>query len=170
MITGMSDDMRARAALAVAQEYLRAVEAKEIDGVARTLATDVRQLFMHSKRGTGGFCVADVKGKREVLAYTTGLIAKFTPLVWRAKQWTVADDGSHVVFTGTGDMVVERTGKPYRNSYVTRFDVVDGTIVRMVEYGDAFLYAGLGIKPNAAEFRSLLRALGRMVTFRWSPA
>ncbi|WP_435109859.1 hypothetical protein [Nocardiopsis synnemataformans] len=34
--------------LDIAQEFIRAVEAKDIEAVARTLADDARQLFMHA--------------------------------------------------------------------------------------------------------------------------
>ncbi|QFZ18411.1 nuclear transport factor 2 family protein [Saccharothrix syringae] len=162
------------AALEPAREFVRAVEAKDLDAVAATLAPDVRQLFVHSRRtrtpdgvadviaGRGkGICVADLRGRAEVLAYTGALFDKFTPLAWRDHGWTASARG--IFFCGKGDMVVARTGKPYRNSYVTRFDVEGGGIVRMVEHADAFLYAGLRVRPNGVEFRALLRAVGRLL-------
>ncbi|GAA0975783.1 nuclear transport factor 2 family protein [Nocardiopsis tropica] len=167
--------------LAVAQEFIRAVEAKDIDAVARTLAGEARQLFMHAGGATTpqgvadivagrkrGVCVADVKGRSEVLAYTGALFDKFSPLRWRDHRWVVSPGGSELFFHGVGDMVVARTGQPYRNTYVTRFDVEDGRIVLMAEYGNALMYAGLGVRPNGAEFRSLLRAVGRMLSPRLS--
>lgn len=171
-----------RSRLGIAQEFIRAVEAKDIEAVNRTLADDARQLFMHvaggattPERVTGiivgrrrGICVADVQGKSEVLAYTSGIFDKFTPLLWRDHAWRVSPDGSEVFFHGIGDMVVARTGRPYRNTYVTRFDIENGRIVLMAEYGNALMYAGLGVRPNRAEFRSLLRAVGRMLSPRLS--
>ncbi|MFJ3404459.1 nuclear transport factor 2 family protein [Promicromonospora sp. NPDC090134] len=164
-----------RSTLETAREFIRAVEAKDIEAVADTLRDDVEQLFMHSNavisdQGVAelvagrrrGFCVADVSGREEVLGYTRGIFDKFEPLVWRNHRWTVNPDGREVFFLGTGDMVVARTGVPYRNTYLTRFDVTDGKIVRMAEYGNAMMYARLGVRPNRAEFRSLLRAVGRM--------
>jgi ketosteroid isomerase-like protein len=161
-----------RSALETAKEFIRAVEAKDIDAVEDTLRDDAEQLFMHSNAVTTdqgvadlvagrrrGLCVADVSGREEVLGYTRGIFDKFDPLIWRNHRWT---DGRDVFFFGTGDMVVARTGAPYRNTYLTRFDVTDGKIVRMAEYGDVMMYARLGVRPNRAEFRSLLRAVGRM--------
>jgi ketosteroid isomerase-like protein len=174
----MSNAPRAEAqsALAIAQEFIRSVEAKDLDAVARTLAPDARQLFMHTRRtktadgvaaiiaGTKkALCVADVVGKDEILAYTKALLDKFTPLVWRDHEWTESKNGQQVFFQGSGDMVVARTGKKYRNNYVTRFDIEGGKIVRMAEYADAFMYAGLRIRPNGAEFRALLRAVKRLI-------
>lgn len=159
--------------LDLAKGFVRAVEAKDLRAVAATLAADARQLFMHTgatKTADGvenvisgrskGFCVAELKGEAEVLAYTTALFGKFTPLVWRDHEWTVTGHG--IFFHGKGDMIVARTGESYRNSYVTRFDVENGKIIRMAEYADAFLYAGLRVRPNGAEFRALLRAVGRV--------
>ncbi|MEU6130822.1 nuclear transport factor 2 family protein [Saccharopolyspora sp. NPDC047091] len=161
------------AALDVARELVRAVEAKDLDAVARTLAAAVRQLFLHSRKTTtpeevaeivagrgGRCCVADVAGRDEVPAYTRGLFAEFAPLRWRDHGWETTPDGA-VFFRGKGDMVVARTGKPYRNAYVGRFEAADGRIVRMAEHGDVFRYAGLRVPPNGAEFRALLRAIGR---------
>ncbi|WP_189221387.1 nuclear transport factor 2 family protein [Saccharothrix coeruleofusca] len=177
-MTGSTPTAGPEAALGLARDFIDAIQAKDLDAVAATLATDARQLFMHStatRSGEGvadiiagrrkGFCVADVKGKEEILAYTEALFAKFTPLLWRDHEWTVSASGE-VFFSGKGDMVVARTGKPYRNSYLTRFDVHDGKIVRMAEYGDVLMYARLGVRPNGAEFRALLRAVGRL----FSPA
>ncbi|WP_067905206.1 nuclear transport factor 2 family protein [Nocardia vaccinii] len=165
------------AALELARDFIDALHAKDLDAVAATLAADARQLFMHSPRTKTaddvvdiiggrrkGFCVADVKGKAEILAYTKALFDKFTPLVWRDHEWTVSGRGNEVFFGGRGDMVVARTGKPYRNSYVTRFDIENGKIVRIAEYADAMQYAALRVRPNGAEFRGLLRAVGRMVS------
>jgi ketosteroid isomerase-like protein len=164
-----------RSTLETAQEFIRAVEAKDIDAVEDTLRDDADQLFMHSNAVTSeqgvadiiagrrqGFCVADVSGRDEVLGYHRGIFDKFDPLVWRNHRWTVSPDGRDVYFFGTGDMVVARTGAPYRNTYLTRFDVSDGKIVRMAEYGNVMMYARLGVRPNRAEFRSLLRAVRRM--------
>ncbi|WP_106246557.1 nuclear transport factor 2 family protein [Allonocardiopsis opalescens] len=169
-----------RTGLAIAQEFIRAVEAKDIEAVARTLAGDARQLFMHAQGATApdgvadiiagrtrGVCVADVKGKSEVLAYTSALFDKFAPLRWRDHAWRVSP-GGELFFHGVGDMAVARTGRPYRNTYVTRFDIDNGRIVLMAEYGNALMYAGLGVRPNGAEFRALLRAVGRMLSPRLS--
>ena len=166
-----------RTALETAQEFIRAVEAKDFDAVQATLSPHARQLFMHSGRATTeagvadliadrakGFCVAGVDGRDEIMAYTEALFRKFTPLIWRDHSWTISQTNGAVYFFGRGDMLVTSNRKPYRNTYVTRFDVESGRIVKMAEYANAFQYAGLGVRPNGAELRALLRAVGRMVT------
>ncbi|WP_460755907.1 hypothetical protein [Myceligenerans cantabricum] len=80
-----------RSTLETGKEFIRAVEAKDIDAVARTLGDEVEQLFMHSSgvtRAEGvtgivagrrrGFCVADVRGRGEVLGYTRGIFDMWT--------------------------------------------------------------------------------------------
>ena len=97
------------------------------------------------------------------MAYTQALFRKLTPLIWRDHSWTVSEINGAVYFFGRGDMLVTTNRKPYRNTYATRFDVDDGRIVKMAEYANAFHYAGLGVRPNGAEFRALLRAVWRMI-------
>lgn len=169
-----TDTTAAQSAVQVAQEFIRAVEAKDRDAVRATLDPQVRQLFMHTRATVSpdgaadiiagrrrAVCVADMNGQKDVLAYTEALFEKFTPLVWRDHKWSVSRNGE-VFFHGRGDMAVTRTGKTYRNSYVTRFDVLDGKIILIAEYADALLYAGLRVRPNGVEFRGLLRAIGRI--------
>ena len=117
----------ATTAMQTAREFIRAVQAKDIDAVTATLREDAEQLFMHTRAVTkpggadaiiagrrGGFCAADVRGRDEVLAYTRGIMDKFEPLVWRDHQWTPTPNPDEVFFFATGDMVVARTGQPYR--------------------------------------------------------
>ncbi|AXX30711.1 hypothetical protein APASM_3346 [Actinosynnema pretiosum subsp. pretiosum] len=171
-LTGPALTAGARTALDLARRFVHAVEAKDLGAVSDVLAPDVRQLFAQSGRASTpdgiaelisrrakGFRVAHLKGLDEVLAYTGGIFAKFDPLVWRDHRWHAAEGGGAAHFAARGDMVVARTGEPYRNDYVIRFEVVDGRIARMTEHGDALRYAGLGVRPNAAEFRALLRDL-----------
>lgn len=164
-------------ALDLAQRYIATVEEGDLDAVAATLSDDVVQFFMHSSRTTTAkgvaqieagdhgraFNIAEFRDKTEVLAYTKVLIAKFDPLVWRDHVWNEADGA--VWFHGKGDMVTTRSGRAYRNEYVTRFDVKNGKIVRLVEYADGTRYLALRIPPSRAEARALVRALGNLRPF-----
>lgn len=82
-MTESTSGVESEAALKLVQDFIEAVHVKDLDAVAATLAADARQLFMHSGRTTTsagvmdiiagrrkGFCVADVQGKGEILAYT----------------------------------------------------------------------------------------------------
>lgn len=165
--------------LRLAQDYIRSVETKDLAGVSATLAENVQQIFMHTskvKHPTGvaelkshsarhGICVALFKGKTEVVEYTSGLMDNFSRLVWVDTSWTASPDGESIFFYGMGDMITAKSGKPYRNFYVTKFEIENGKIATMIENGDATLYAKLWIRPNRWQLRALGRALVHMLPF-----
>ena len=167
------------ASLEVAQAFIRAIEGKDFDAAEVTLAPTAKQFFMHTRRtktpegaaaianGTNdrAIAVAVFEDKAEVLAYTRGLLARFEPLIWRNHIWTVSSDGRRVFFQGAGDMITTRGHRPYRNNYVTRFDIENNLITRMLEYADASLFLGLRLVPSPAERRAFLHAFRRLLTF-----
>ena len=168
-----------QAALEVAQAFIRAIEGKNFDAAAETLAPTAKQFFMHTRRtktpygsaaiadGTNdrAIAVAVFEDKAEVLAYTRGLLVRFEPLIWRNHIWTVSSDGRRVFFQGAGDMVTTRGHRPYRNNYVTRFDIENNQITRMLEYADATLFMSLRLVPSPAERRAFLHAFRRLLPF-----
>jgi ketosteroid isomerase-like protein len=167
------------AALRLAQAYVRSVEAKDLAAVASVLADDARQIFMHSSKvrkpkgmaeikagDKHGFCVASLLGKDEILGYTEGLIKNFGRLIWVDQEWTSSDNGEAVLFSATGDMVTAKSGKAYRNGYVMQFSVERDRITRIIEFGDAFLYARLLIPPSKVQLRAFRRAFARFIPFR----
>ena len=125
-------------ALDLAQRYIATVEEGDLGAVAATLSDDVVQFFMHSRRTT------TAKGVAQIEAGDHG------------RAFNIAE------FHGKGDMVTTRSGRAYRNEYVTRFNVKDGKIVRLVEYADGTRYIALRIPPSRAEARALVRALGNL--------
>jgi ketosteroid isomerase-like protein len=160
--------------LALCQRYIECVESKDLYGVDKTLAEDTRQIFRHTKHVTEpdmfdqvssgelkGVVVAVLRGKSEVLAYTKGLMSNFREIKWIDTEWKTSGSGKEVYFSGKGDMITEKSGKPYQNTYVTRFDLYQGRIIEINEIGNAMLYMGLGIAPNAAQIRAFGRALLR---------
>jgi ketosteroid isomerase-like protein len=168
-----------QASLELAQSFIRAIEGKDFESAASTLAPTAQQFFMHTRRtktpegsaaiadGTNdrALAVAVFEDKSEVLAYTRGLLARFDPLIWRNHLWTVSADARTVFFRGSGDMVTTGAHRAYRNDYVTRFDIVGGAIVRMLEYADATLFVGLRIAPSPPERRAFLHAFRRLLSF-----
>lgn len=88
--------------LALAQEFIRAVESKNSGAVAATLAADAQQFFMHTKRtktkesrndvisgqNRKAFCVALLENREEILAYTK---AARTYRVTRCNRATVGE-------------------------------------------------------------------------------
>jgi ketosteroid isomerase-like protein len=161
-------------ALTLCQRYIECVENKDLQGVEQTLADDVRQIFRHTKHVTDpgmfdqvssgkrkGTIVAVMNGRKEVLAYTKGLMSNFRRIKWVGTEWKVSKSGKEVYLFGKGDMITEQSGKPYRNVYVTRFDLHEDRISEINEVGNAMLYMGLGIAPNATQARAFGRALLR---------
>ena len=161
-------------ALALCQKYIHDVESKDLHGVEETLDGNARQVFRHtaqvkkasmfaevSSGKLSGTVIAVLKSKPEVLAYTKGLMENFQKIKWIDTKWEVSTSGCEVYFSGRGDMITAKSGKPYRNVYVTRFDVHQDRIIEINEIGDATLYMRLGIPPNAAQLRAFGYALLR---------
>lgn len=147
---------KAMGALAVAQNYVRCIETGDLDGIARSLADEVEQIFPISSRETGdpeGIFV----GKAAVLDYTYGLFRKFSGLRWPEPDWSESADQKRAFLEARGDATVVHSGVKYSNVYITRFDVEDGLIVRIAEYANATLYISLGIEPTATEIEAVRR-------------
>ncbi|WP_329088103.1 MULTISPECIES: nuclear transport factor 2 family protein [unclassified Streptosporangium] len=144
-------------ALVIAQTYVRAVESKNRDGVAATLADTVRHIFPISY-GPVEHPQAVFEGKDEVLAYIDSLFNKFSSMRWPAPDWTVSADGSRAFLEGKGDGVVAHSRSPYRNTYMIRFDLENGLIVRVTEYANSEYYVAQNIPPVEVEIRAAERA------------
>jgi ketosteroid isomerase-like protein len=144
-------------ALEVAQTYIRAVESKDRDAVAATLADTVRHIFPISYEPVG-HPQAVFEGKDEVLAYIDSLFRKFTSMRWPAPDWSASADGRRAFLEGKGDGVVAHSQAPYRNTYLMRFDVEHGRIVQVTEYANAAYYVSLQIPPAEVEVRAVERA------------
>jgi ketosteroid isomerase-like protein len=145
-------------ALAVAQRYIGFVEARDKVSIAHLLDDNVRQIFPMAAGGYEGL-QAVFEGKDEVLQYTYGLFEKFSLLAWPKPDWTGSDDGTRAFLQAKGDAIVAHSKAHYRNTYVVRFDVLDGRIVQMTEYANADLYMALGIEPREGEIRAVERAM-----------
>ncbi len=142
--------------LKLVQGFVHAIEVRDRATIERSLADDARQIFPMAGGGWTGLA-AVFEGKSEVLDYTFGLFDNFSSLVWTHKDWTVSADGSRVFMQAKSEAVVAYSQKPYRNTYVTRFDVADGKITRVVEYAISALFEATGIVPG----ETMMRAIGR---------
>lgn len=146
-------------ALETAQAYISYIEAGDRDGIARSLAEDVEQVFPISSDATGE-PQGIFSGKQEVLEYTYGLFRKFSGLRWPDPEWTASADGKRAFLEGRGDATVVHSNAHYSNVYVTRFDVEDGLIVHIAEYANATLYTSLGVEPSEVEIKAVQRVRG----------
>jgi ketosteroid isomerase-like protein len=149
-----------KGALQVAQDYVRFIETADRDGIARSLAENVTQVFPISSEATGE-PQGIFSGKEEVVEYTYGLFRKFRNLRWPDARWIASADGKTAIMEGRGDATVVHSGIRYNNVYITRFDVEDGLIVQIAEYANATLYTSLGIEPSEVEMRAVERVQPR---------
>ena len=161
-------------AISLCQRYIECVESKDLYGLDKTLSDDTRQIFRHTKHvtepdmfnqvssgGLKGAVVAVFRGKVEVVAYTKGLMSNFRVIKWIDTEWRTSRSGKEVYLSGKGDMITEKSRKPYQNIYNTRFDLYRDRITEINEISNAMIYMGLSIAPNAAQMRGFGRALLR---------
>ena len=143
--------------LALVQQFVQAIETRNRSALDRTLADSVRQVLPMAGGGWTGLA-AVFEGKAEVLDYTFGLFENFSHLVWTHKVWTVSAEGNRIFMEARSDAVVAHSGQPYRNTYITRFDVRDGKIAEIVEYAISALFEATAITPGPAMLRAISRA------------
>ncbi|GGE93632.1 nuclear transport factor 2 family protein [Sphingomonas prati] len=153
-------DTNVRGALAIAQDYVRFIETGDRDGIARSLADNVEQIFPISVEASGD-PMGIFSGKEEVVDYTYGLFRKFSGLWWPSPEWSESVDRKRAFFEARGSATVAHSGVPYSNVYITRFDVENGLITRIAEYANANLYVSLGIEPTPTEIKAVERVQAR---------
>lgn len=153
-------------ALETVKTYVRGMEQQDKEAVAATLAENVLHVFPFSPGGAQPI-MGIFEGHDEVMGYVDAFIGKFRSLVWTNKRWTESADGKTVFLEARGDAIVEHSGEPYRNTYVERFDLENGKIVRIFEYADIGLYVATEIVPTELEMRVVQATPER--TVRLSP-
>ena len=145
--------------LSLVQGFVQAIEGRDRKTIERSLSDDARQVFPMAGGGWTGLA-AVFEGRSEVLDYTFGLFDNFSSLVWTHKDWTASADGSCVFMQAKSEAVVSHSRKPYRNVYVTRFDVSNAKITQITEYAISALYEATGIDLSPAMLRAINRAQG----------
>ena len=86
-------------------------------------------------------------GKDAVLGYLQTILDNFKQAVMVDRKTFITDDGTTVFVEGRGDLILEKTGQPYRNIYVFKFSIADGKITDIREYANPVIYAkALGLK------------------------
>jgi uncharacterized protein len=122
-----------RDATEVVRRYLDAVGALDLDALAETFAADV---VMDLPYAPPGF-PRRVEGKDDVTAFFAGLPAMITPLRFHDYRLdALADDPDSIVAQYASDARILTTDKPYRNSYIARFQVRGGAITWFAEHFD----------------------------------
>ncbi len=87
------------------------------------------------------------EGRSAVIGYLQTILDNFKQAVMVDRQTFITDDGTTVFVEGRGNLILEKTGQPYRNIYVFRFRLHDGKITGIREYANPVIYAkALGLK------------------------
>lgn len=120
-------------ALAVVQTYLAAL-ASENREVAEALFSANAEIVLpfHPSGDAGEAAIR----RFTVPVYLGIAFQQYDNLVFVNQRAHLANAGATVFLEATGDLKVARTGAPYRNRYLFRFDVYDGRIERIVEYSN----------------------------------
>jgi ketosteroid isomerase-like protein len=116
--------------------YFSALRDHDLGAVAELLHEDVREIIPLAPSGEQSAWF-DYRGKEEVLAYVTTIFTNFGQVEMLDREVSVSIDGRVVFVEARGDLVVARTGAPYRNVYVFRFTFdADGRIIEIREYAN----------------------------------
>jgi ketosteroid isomerase-like protein len=86
-------------------------------------------------------------GKDAVLGYLQTILDNFKQAFMVERKTFITDDGATVFVEGRGDLILAKTGQPYRNIYVFKFSIFDEKITETREYANPVIYANaLGLK------------------------
>jgi ketosteroid isomerase-like protein len=127
-------------------EFFRALSDRDVP-IASAVFTEetVESIPFAMAGGTEPERVFD--GKDAVLGYLQTILDNFKQAVMVDRKTFISDDGATVFVEGRGDLILEKTGHPYRNIYVFKFSVFDGKITEIREYANPVIYAkALGLK------------------------
>jgi ketosteroid isomerase-like protein len=127
-------------------EFFRALSDRDVS-IASAVFTEetVERIPFAMAGGTEPERVFD--GKDAVLGYLQTILDNFKQAVMVDRKTFITDDGATVFVEGRGDLILEKTGQPYRNIYVFKFCIFDGKITEIREYANPVIYAkALGLK------------------------
>jgi len=116
----------------VVRAYLDAVSAPDIPAVQDTFHPEIVLRIPYAPPGIPQV----VEGKEAADPWFAGLPDLLAPMNFADHDIrALAEEGEYVA-EYTSDSRVLTTGRPYRNTYISRFTVRDGLIVRLAEHFD----------------------------------
>ncbi|GAB3319472.1 hypothetical protein GCM10027451_39180 [Geodermatophilus aquaeductus] len=116
---------------AVVVAYLDAVGRLDLQAIEATFADDVELVLPYAPPGFPKVS----QGRSEAMkVYPEGLMDPMGFSDYRIDA--LADRPGEFVAEYTSDTRVLTTGRPYRNTYISRFSVHDGRITRLAEFFD----------------------------------
>ncbi len=130
----------------VVDEFFRALSDRDVSIAGAVFVEETVEIIpLAMGGGTEPEHVFD--GKNAVLGYLQTILDNFKQAVMVDRKTFITDDGATVFVEGRGDLVLKKTGQPYRNIYVFKFSISDGKIAEIREYANPVIYAkALGLK------------------------
>ena len=130
----------------VVDEFFRALSDRDVSIASAVFTEETVEIIpLAMAGGTEPEHVFD--GKDAVLGYLQTILDNFKQAVMVDRKTFITDDGATVFVEGRGDLILEKTGQPYRNIYVFKFSISDGKIAEIREYANPVIYAkALGLK------------------------
>jgi ketosteroid isomerase-like protein len=108
-------------------EFFRALSDRDVSIASAVFTKETVEIIpLAMAGGTDPERVFD--GKDAVLGYLQSILDNFKRAVMVERQTFITDDGATVFVEGRGDLILEKTGQPYRKIYVFKFSISDGKI------------------------------------------
>lgn len=127
-------------------EFFRALSERDVSIAGAVLTKEAVEIIPLAMAG-GADPERVFDGKDAVLGYLQTILDNFKQAVMLDRKMFITDDGATVFVEGRGDLILEKTGQPYRNIYVFKFSISDGKITEIREYANPVIYAkALGLK------------------------
>ncbi len=130
----------------VVDEFFRALSDRDVSIAGAVFVEETVEIIpLAMGGGTEPEHVFD--GKNAVLGYLQTILDNFKQAVMVIERRLSLTMGATVFVEGRGDLVLKKTGQPYRNIYVFKFSISDGKIAEIREYANPVIYAkALGLK------------------------
>jgi ketosteroid isomerase-like protein len=129
------------AARELVESYISVLEGRNLAGVISHFDPNiVVTIPMSLTGGTEPWFVFD--GIGQVTDYWANAIRTCERIAFSDRTLTVSEDATTVFVEATGDMLLAG-GEKYRNVYVFRFDLADGKIFKITEYGNPVTVANM---------------------------
>jgi ketosteroid isomerase-like protein len=127
-------------------EFFRALSDRDISIASAVFTEQTVEIIPFAMAG-GTEPERVFNGKDAVLGYLQTILDNFKQADMVDRKTFITDDGTTVFVEGRGDLILKKTGRPYRNIYVFKFGISDGKITEIREYANPVIYAkALGLK------------------------
>lgn len=125
----------------IVEDFLRTLDTLKLDDILAYFAPEATLVIPLSIDGTPAPWFT-FEGIDQIRDYWSNATSSLDRLAFSRTDITVSTDATTVFCEAEGDM--RRGDQEYRNVYVFRFDLVDGKIVRLLEYGNPVTAARFG--------------------------